>query len=246
MQKKNLTRTVFPVIFLVSIVLQALSPTASQAGAIRSPGAAVNVSSEKPPVDVYVGVYVIRIPALSFRDNQWTVDAYVWFRWSGDLVPPPQQTFELCNGTIEKKEVTDAKKVRLKTGNKEKEYQYACIRIQATVTCFWDVSRYPFDKHALSLVMEDTRESSSVHYVADKDACVVDNDCTIPGWNLGRPDVKSCVHTYPTSYGEPPGMAILRDLSTAQSCSSPEHSRFRAARLPIMANGPLGSRLSVP
>ena len=52
------------------------------------------------PVVVYLGTYSNRIPALSFRDNQWTVDAYVWFRWKGNLVPPPQDTFALCNGTI--------------------------------------------------------------------------------------------------------------------------------------------------
>lgn len=150
-----------------------------------------------------MGAYLIRIPALSFRDNQWTVDAYVWFRWTGTLSPPPQETFAFCNGTIEKKEVTDSKKVRIKIGDKEEECEYACIRIQAAMTSFWDVSNYPFDKHALSLIMEDNRDSSLVRYLIDRDACVIDPDYGLPGWNFGPPKTSSFIHSYPTNYGDP-------------------------------------------
>jgi hypothetical protein len=160
-------------------------------------------TSTRAPVDVFVGSYVVRIPSLSFRDNQWTVDAYVWFRWSGDLNPPPQESFALCNATIEKKEVTDSKKVRLKSGNKEQEFDYACVRIQATVTSFWDISRYPFDEHALCLVVEDNREFARVRYRVDHDACVLDGMCKMPGWDMGAPRVQSVAHTYPTNYGDP-------------------------------------------
>ncbi len=51
--------------------------------------------------------------------------------------------------------------------------------------------------------MEDNRESSLVRDIVDRDGCVVDNGCLIPGWNLGPPVIKSYMHSYPTNYGDP-------------------------------------------
>jgi hypothetical protein len=53
----------------------------------------ISQASPQPPTDVYLGAYLIRIPSLSFHDNQWTVDAYVWFRWRGTLDPSPPGRF---------------------------------------------------------------------------------------------------------------------------------------------------------
>ena len=148
----------------------ALSQAAHGCAAPQSPDA-VSQASLRPPTDVFVGAYVIRIPSLSFRDNQWTVDAYVWFRWKGTLDPSPQDAFELCNGSIEKRELTDTKKVKVKNGGAEEEYQYACVRIQAVISNIWDISRYPFDRHVLSLLLEDkNRESSRIRYLVDEGA----------------------------------------------------------------------------
>jgi hypothetical protein len=221
MRNKNATSFCFLAILLLSVTSPAFAYAALLVAVAPSPKRpASHALPTDAPVDVYVGTYLNRIPALSFRDNQWSVDAYVWFRWKGNLAPPPQETFALCNGTIEKKEVTDSKTVRLRIGNKEEEYQYACIRIQAIVTSFWDVSRYPFDKHALTLVMEDNRESCLVRYLFDKDACVVDGACEMPGWSFGQPITKSYTHTYPTNYGDP---------QTRSECES----RYSALRIDV-------------
>jgi hypothetical protein len=177
--------------------------TVDPAAAQKSPRREPSVTYQVAPVDVYVGAYLLRIPSLSFHDNQWTAHAYVWFRWKGKLDPPPQETFALCNGTIEKRETTDAKKVRVKTANRVEEYEYVCVRVQAVVTSFWDISKYPFDKHALSLVMEDNRESSLVRYLVDADGLIVDSSLRMPGWNLGTPKGRSLLHAYPTNYGDP-------------------------------------------
>ena len=139
------------------------------------PPFAVSQPSSGPPADVFVGIYLIRIPAISFRDNQWTVDAYVWFRWKGNLDPSPPDGFELCNGSIEKRELTDAKRVKVKNGSTEEEYEFACVRIQAVITNIWDISRYPFDRHALRLLLEDkNRESSRIRYLEDEGASGID------------------------------------------------------------------------
>ena len=197
----RLRRVLFSISLALSIGWTSGQTRVAQGAA--SSHADAGTTSNRAPIDVFVGSYLVRIPSLSFRDNQWTVDVYVWFRWSGDLSPPPQESFALCNATIEKKEVTDSKKVRLKRSNIEQEFEYACVRIQATVTSFWDISRYPFDEHALRLIIEDNREFARVRYRVDHDACVLDGMCKMPGWDLGAPRVQSIAHTYPTNYGDP-------------------------------------------
>jgi hypothetical protein len=187
---------------LFSVVL-AVSYTANGWASGQSPGGA-QPPSPPPPTDVYVGAYLIRVPSLSLHEEQWTADAYIWFRWKGTLNPPPQDTFELCNASIEKREVTDSKKVKIRAGGIEEEYEYACIRIQAIVSSAWNVSRYPFDRHVLSLLIEDkNRDSSLIRYVADEGTSGIDDCCQVPGWKVGPMQVNSVIHKYPTNYGDP-------------------------------------------
>jgi hypothetical protein len=186
---------------IVGIIAAAALP-AGRASAEVKPSSPLSVVVEHP-VDVYVGAYLIRIPSLSFRDNQFTVDGYIWFRWKGHLDPSPAETVEFCNGTIDKKEITDAKKIHVKEGDTEEEYEYACVRIQGPITKFWDVARYPFDKHILSLAIEDrNRESKSLRYVIDDEPSRIDENCQLPGWILEQPRANSVIHTYPTNYGD--------------------------------------------
>ncbi len=190
-------------IAILSCGVLALSQAPYGWAAEQSPAVVLQASS-RPPAEVFVGAYLIRIPSLSFRDNQWTVDAYLWFRWKGTLVPRPPDTFEICNGSIEKRELTDAKKVKVKNGDTEDEYDYACFRIQAVISNIWDISRYPFDRHILSLVLEDkNRESSRIRYVVDEGASGIDGTCHVTGWKFGDMRIKSITHDYPTGYGDP-------------------------------------------
>ncbi|MBI2340552.1 MAG: hypothetical protein HYU99_09360, partial [Deltaproteobacteria bacterium] len=53
--------------------------------------------------EVYIGVYMNQIPSLSLKDNQFTADFWIWFRWKGDDIKPVE-SFDLVNGHIESKE----------------------------------------------------------------------------------------------------------------------------------------------
>ena len=206
---------------IVPLVLIAASQAYYAWAAPQSPPAGPQ-AAVRPMADVFVGTYLIRIPSLSFRDNQWTVDAYVWFRWKGTLDPSPLDTFEVCNGSIEKRELTDAKKVKIKGGGAEEEYQYACVRIQAVISNIWDISRYPFDRHVLSLLIEDkNRESSRIRFLVDEGASGIDGTCQVTGWNLGHMKISSINHDYPTNYGDPEKPKAMKSRYSRFCCEVP-------------------------
>jgi KUP system potassium uptake protein len=124
---------------------------------------------------VTVGVYVNQMPMMSLKDNKFQWDFYIWFRWRGKLDKPPFETFELVNGKIDSKQLITN---QLKDGE-----HYACVRIQATMTKFWDVRRFPFDNHAPEIVIEDgLHEVEELAYVADTINSQYNPDLKAPGW----------------------------------------------------------------
>lgn len=156
------------------------------------------------PADVDVGIYLLRIPSWDLRTTQISIDAYIWFRAKETVNPKPWETFEITNGTIEHKEVCDQKSFTQGKDGKKEAYSWACLRIQATLTQLWDLSRFPLDRHTLVIAIEDSkRDERLLRYHPDSDPCRIDENVSISGWTFGRPTVTSTSHHYQTTYGDP-------------------------------------------
>lgn len=54
------------------------------------------------PAKVVVGVYVNQIYAVSLKDNHFSADFYVWFRYEDDALKP-LETMEVVGGKIDSK-----------------------------------------------------------------------------------------------------------------------------------------------
>ena len=146
------------------------------------------------PTTIAVGVYVNHIYGLDIKGNQFNVDFYIWFRWTGDDVKPID-TFELANGRITSK--TGIQKRVIGTQN------YAAARVVATITKFWDLRRFPLDDHTLTLEIEDSeRDSRGAIYEADVANATVSPDVHVPGWIVKRTRGTALIHTYRTNYGD--------------------------------------------
>jgi hypothetical protein len=147
------------------------------------------------PIKVVVGAYVNRVTEMSLRENHFNVDFYVWFRWTGgDKDFDPLKTFDVANGSITQR-----------TGEvheEHKDFHYASCRIDAEITQFFDVSRFPFDDHVLSIEIEDTQsEAEFVEYVADTENSSVSPQAQVPGWTIVGPSAVVVPHRYATNYG---------------------------------------------
>jgi hypothetical protein len=146
------------------------------------------------PAKVVVGVYVNQVYAVSLKENRFSVDFYVWFRYADDELKP-METMEVVNGKIESKSGLVKKKID--------GVNYALCRVVATVTKFWDISRYPVDKHVLQIEIEDGEsDSKALLYVPDKENAGLSSAAQVRGWKIAgfRTDVVDT--TYVTNFGD--------------------------------------------
>ena len=144
---------------------------------------------------VTIGMHILRMISLDITNNQFELDFWLWFRWTDDSIKP-YESFELVNGTINSRQVEGIEKV-----NGE---NYACLRIQATLTCFWDVSRFPLGTQRLTVEIEDNDlEADQLIYVPDSKNCGVDDNFRVAGWLLNGFSCDAVTHRYATNYGDP-------------------------------------------
>lgn len=141
---------------------------------------------------VQVGIYVMRLTEVSQHDGTFELDAWLWFRWQGSDVTP-HEGFEIVNGTIHDREMNDV----IDDGG----YNYAAVRVLATVFHQFDVHAFPFDDHVLTVEIEDSNlENLNQRFVVDR-GIALDPSVSVSGWSvsLGRPRAEE--HVYPTTYG---------------------------------------------
>jgi hypothetical protein len=157
------------------------------------------------PRKVVVGTYVNHIYGIDIKNSQFTIDFYIWFRWEGDDLKP-LDSFELSSGRI----VSKSGVVQKKLGNE----RYACARIVATITKFWDLRRYPLDSHTLSLEVEDSEDDRTVVYETDRENTGISPDLQVAGWVVKRHGSEITRHVYRTNYGD---TSLAHDRESAYS-----------------------------
>jgi len=147
------------------------------------------------PSVVNAGVYVDRVEALSIPDAHWRVDFYVWFRWTDSTIDPAAG-FQLVDGRIDQIELQDS----LTEGG----VRYALFRAEATITKFFDVSRFPCDGHVLTIQIEHPAyEYRRMRYRADAEQCAVSSRVTVQGYRIVTTVAVVKPHSYRSARGNP-------------------------------------------
>jgi hypothetical protein len=166
----------------------------AQAPSVVAPSSAAP-SAGSPPKEVWIGVYVNQIEAVSLKDSKVSIDFHVWFRWKDDELKP-LETFDLTNGKIDNKE--DVYQSMLPDGN-----HYAVCRVLATIDKLWDVTSFPLDDHDFTIEIEDSaQEEFKLVYRADADNCGLNPDAKVAGWALTHGGAIVDTHRYSTNYGD--------------------------------------------
>jgi hypothetical protein len=157
-----------------------------------------------PASKVHVGIYVDRIMELSTRSNQWTVDFYVWFRWTDPDLSPGQE-FQVIDGEVTSRTLLKRSPPSNADPAADQQY-YELYRVTATITKFFNLSRFPWDDHLLAIAVEDAKHPMQrLEYVADSAQSRVSSRVEIPGYDheyraefvLVKP------HSYKTARGDP-------------------------------------------
>jgi hypothetical protein len=169
--------------------------------------AALPVAAETPaPVPVKVGIYINQVYGVSLKDNQFSADFWIWFRWKTPGLNP-LKSFEVVGGIKNSQNDNDT------VFSKATGEYYASTRVNATINKFWNISQFPLDNHVLDIVIEDSASATSaLVYVPDTVNCGLDPAVQVPGWQIGSNNATAADHTYHTSYGDPalpPGNASV-------------------------------------
>jgi len=140
---------------------------------------------QNDPQEVKIGIYVDRIAALSMKDSSWTVDFYIWFKWTNDAWNAdegtnddlkPGEAFQVVGGQIQKKDLVEER--TLESGE-----HYAMYRVIASITKKFNTSRFPRDDHLLTIHIEDTkRPFYQLRYVPDTVNSDVSSRVDVPGY----------------------------------------------------------------
>ncbi len=154
-----------------------------------------NASSTKAiPAKVTTGIYLNQIYAVNLKENKLSVDFYVWFRYSDNTLNP-LDSFELINGRIESKSGIVKKKIN--------GVNFASCRVVATINKFWDVSKYPLDKHMLTVELEDSEnDDTKTVFLADAENAGINPDAQVRGWEISRVYSGVTTNIYDTNYGD--------------------------------------------
>jgi hypothetical protein len=137
---------------------------------------------QAPPAHVKVGVYVLNVGKLDTSTGSFTIDFYLSLD-SDQAVTLDQ--FEFTNGraTSIDKSVDDPT---------SKFY-----RIQAALGDTLNLSRYPFDRHELTVELEDKEQTvNTLVYEASKPDSGLDPAVQLAGWDISGWDARVDQHYY--------------------------------------------------
>jgi len=166
-----------------------------------------------------VGVYVNQVASIDLKANAFTVDFWLWFRSKGRTVSPID-SFEIVDGRVNSK--SNIIKKTLPNGE-----DYAAVRVNATVHQQWDLHRYPFDDHQLTVMIEETDlDVKKSVFVSDPQGQGKDPNVIVSGWSIAGFSTTVDEHRYDSNYG---------DLSISNASKS-TFSRF-TFRLPAKREG---------
>jgi hypothetical protein len=81
---------------------------------------------------------------------------------------------------------------------------WSYVKVSGSFRHQWDATRYPFDRHTLEIVLENTNApASEFAFRADRQSSQVSRDILLEGWRITGFDVLPTTYIYDTTFGDP-------------------------------------------
>lgn len=165
---------------------------------VAAPSPVVAPVQPSGPAEIKVGVYINDIQSIDLHNYSFVADIYLWFRDS-DAEIVPGQSFEWMNMFAPDDHVqTDIypEPVRQPDGS-----DYQVFRHQGPFAAKFSVKTYPFDRHQLTIEIEDQAWDAS-RLVYSPDEVTMNPEISLPGFEIGKPTLVVENKPYPTNFGE--------------------------------------------
>lgn len=165
---------------------------------MSTPGLAEEGSPRKPAV-VTVGIYPMTVYDLNMASSTFYMDAYIWFRWKGDINPISR--FEFANG-VEAWSITKIKIQEEPVLQPDGSF-YQSIRAQGRFFRAFSLLNFPIDEQVLPLTLESSdRSTEDMVFQLDEKDTGHSPDLKIPGWTILGWDAKVATYKYDTRFGD--------------------------------------------
>lgn len=152
------------------------------------------------PDEIVIGGFINDVQVVDLKTHSFLADVYVWFRWSNPELDPID-TFEFMNLHDPEAHVED-------TWYDEPKVMpdgsfYNIIRHQGAFSSKMPLDDYPFDAQELTIIVEDAEYGSGdVIYVPDETGLTLGTGLSVPGYKIGKPQLRITDQPYPTSFGD--------------------------------------------
>ncbi len=142
---------------------------------------------------VSVGIYVTSIHDIDFRQKEYTINCWLWLKYSNKALDFAQNL-----------EIPQAKNVvkSFPTIDSTDGKINMLMKLQCVMKDSWKIARFPFDHQKLRLSIENSQfDSRSMVFVADTLGKHF-GKYTISGWNIDSFDISIDKKIYETSFGD--------------------------------------------
>jgi hypothetical protein len=141
-----------------------------------------------------VGVYLADLYDIDTRAHRFGADVWAWSVCTGDR--NALQTAEWLNAQeqVQSLEYADPTAFGL----------WSQRKITGVYRQNFDVRSYPFDRHTLRMIVEDSYDdAATLQYVADDRRSTVSRNLRLDGWTITRFAVEAREEVYGTAFGDP-------------------------------------------
>ncbi|MCY7393820.1 MAG: hypothetical protein LH647_20675 [Leptolyngbyaceae cyanobacterium CAN_BIN12] len=167
--------------------------------------APAQAATPQAPLTCRVGVYVTGLRDLNLADKSFSAEFWVWSVCPSETLKP-LKSFKVLNVKKLKSShdlVSISKNLTGSFSTKEKLY-WSQVRINAIFSYSWNVSNYPFDRHTLTIpIQEAIQDTSQFVYTPDFDHSGYQLSSDLDGWKIARFKLVEEKVPYATTFGNP-------------------------------------------
>lgn len=207
-----------------------LAMVAVMGAPLMQPATAAAAPAKNQPDKVVVGAFIHDIQQIDLEADSFTIDFYLWFRWTSDKADPADSiepmnsngvdnTTSSSTGGVTGKPLFDEPLI-MPDGSK-----YMAFRYQGVFSRKMNLEKYPFDVQTLAVIFEDQNQDvRELEFVPDTTPVAISPAVTMPGYEIGTPSLVVTEHPYATNFGDltaPPNVEYSRIIITVPVTRDP-------------------------
>jgi len=155
------------------------------------------IQEDSTKTEVIAGVYLLNLYDVNTTEGSFGADFWLWFNHKPDENIKMLKTREFLNG----------KDIQSLNSDSEvkSEVNWAIEKIKGKFIQDFDISKFPYDRHELHLIIEESlKESSDLVYVADTlNSKIDDQTRVVDGWRVESMKLEVKEHKYSSNFGDP-------------------------------------------